>query len=62
LGLVLCYGLLRLVSLLVRAHRGSMQPLEPVEKTVDVLTVDGDRVSGPRVRIALPNAHARFTA
>jgi pimeloyl-ACP methyl ester carboxylesterase len=52
LGFVLFYGLLLLISLVVRAHRGSLPPLEPVDKTADVLTVDGDRVSGPRVRIA----------
>jgi pimeloyl-ACP methyl ester carboxylesterase len=52
LGLVLFYGLLLLISLVVRTHRGSLQPLEPAETTAEVLTVDGDRVSGPRVRIA----------
>ena len=52
LALGLFYGLLLLISLVVRAHRGSLEPLEPVESTADVLTVDGDRISGPRVRIA----------
>jgi pimeloyl-ACP methyl ester carboxylesterase len=46
------YGLLLLISLVVRAHRGSLEPLEPVESTADVLRVDGDRISGPRVRVA----------
>ena len=52
LALGLFYGLLLLISLVVRAHRGSLEPLEPVESTADVLTVDGDRISGPRVRVA----------
>ena len=48
----LFYGLLLLISLAVRAQRGSLEPLEPVESTADVQTVDGDRISGPRVRVA----------
>jgi pimeloyl-ACP methyl ester carboxylesterase len=46
------YGLLLLISSLVRDHRGSLVPLDPVETTADVLTVDGSRVSPPRVRVA----------
>src|SRR4030095_2818088 len=52
LALGLFYGLLLLISLVVRAHRGSLEPLEPVESTADVLRVDGDRISGPRARVA----------
>src|SRR5947209_15858876 len=52
LALGLFYGLLLLISLVVRAHRGSLEPPEPVESIADVLTVDGDRISGQRVRIA----------
>src|SRR5947209_2615113 len=52
LALGLFYGLLLLISLVVRAHRGSLEPLEPVESTADVLTVDGGRISGPLVRVA----------
>ena len=46
------YGLLLLISLVVRAHRDSLEPLEPVENMADVLAVDGDRISGQRVRVA----------
>ena len=56
----LFYGLLLLISLAVRAQRGSLEPLEPVESTADVQTVDGDRISGPRVR-RIPRAHLKFT-
>jgi pimeloyl-ACP methyl ester carboxylesterase len=52
LALGMFYGLLLLISLVVRSHRGSLEPLEPVENTADVLTVDGDRISGRRVRVA----------
>jgi pimeloyl-ACP methyl ester carboxylesterase len=52
LALGMFYGLLLLISLVVRAHRGSLEPLEPVESTANVLTVDGDRISGRRVRVA----------
>jgi len=52
LALGMVYGLLLLISLVVRSHRGSLEPLEPVENTADVLTVDGDRIAGPRVRVA----------
>src|SRR6516164_2294125 len=52
LALGLFYGLLLLISLVVRAQRGSLEQLEPVESTADVLTVDGDQVSRPPVRVA----------
>jgi len=52
LAVGLFYGLLLLISFIVRDHRGSLVPLDPVERTADVLTVDGGRISGPRVRVA----------
>ena len=61
LALGLFYGLLLLISLVVRAHRGSLEPLEPVESTADVLTVDGDRISWSAGSRRIPRAHARFT-
>jgi pimeloyl-ACP methyl ester carboxylesterase len=52
LALGLFYGLLLLISLVVRAHRGSLETVEPVESTAEGMTVDGDRISGPPVRVA----------
>ena len=48
----LFYGLLLLISFVVRYHRCSLVPLDRVESSADVLTVDGGRIAGPRVRVA----------